>query len=69
MQKVLDIHSDLWHNRSMEKPILKFRLPEETHSKVKALASEANTTVTDILLACVLRALPYVEAKIKNTPK
>ena len=50
----------------MESPYLKFRLPPEVLEKIKALSVESGLTVSDILRACVTRALPYVEQKVKE---
>ena len=50
----------------MESPYLKFRLPPEVLEKIKALSVESGLTVSDILRACVTRALPYVEQKARE---
>ena len=50
----------------MDSPILKVRVPQELAEKVKTLSAQSGFTVSDILRACVSRALPYVEQKVKD---
>ena len=50
----------------MNSPILKVRVPQELAEKIKALSVESGFTVSDILRACVTRALPYVEQKARE---
>ena len=50
----------------MDSPILRVRVSQELAEKIKALSVESGLTVSDILRACVTRALPYVEQKAKG---
>ena len=52
----------------MDSPILKVRVPQELAEKVKTLSAQSGFTVSDILRACIVRALPYVEQKVKGRP-
>lgn len=41
-------------------------MPEDELAKVKALAAESGLSVSEIIRACVRRAMPYVEQKIRE---
>ena len=47
--------------------MLKFRLSVELVDKVKRLSEESGFSVSEIIRACIVRALPYVEDRIKQS--
>ena len=51
----------------MNSPMLKFRLPQELADKVKRLSEESGLPVSEVIRACITRALPYVEQRIKES--
>jgi hypothetical protein len=48
--------------------MLKFRLSKELADKVKLLSEESGFSVSEIVRACIDRALLYVEDRIKQIP-
>ena len=51
----------------MNSPIVQVRLPQEVLDKVKAMSRESGYSVSEIIRACIVRALPYVEDKIQQS--
>ena len=51
----------------MNSPRSQFRLPQELLDKIKTLSRESGIPASEIIRACIVRALPYVEDKIKQS--
>ena len=54
---------------SMNSPAKSYRLPEEMIAELKALSVESGIPVSELVRACIRRALPYVKTKIAELPK
>lgn len=48
----------------MYNPIMQFRIAPELKAEVERLAEKANLPVSEVIRACITRALPYVEGRI-----
>jgi hypothetical protein len=44
---------------------IKVRFPKEDYGQLTRLAKRHNVAIADLVRACVRRALPYVEQKVK----
>ncbi len=51
----------------MNSPMAKFRLPQELLDHIKRLSAESGYPVSEVIRACIVRALPYVEDKIQQS--
>lgn len=64
--KVLDNRAQVCYSRNMNTPTFTLRLPVEIADKLKALSTESGLPVAQLIIACVNRALPYVESKARE---
>jgi hypothetical protein len=46
---------------------IKVRFPKEDYGQLTRLAKRHNIAIADLVRACVRRALPYVEQKVKKS--
>ena len=53
----------------MYNPIMQFRIPPDLKAEVERLAQKADLPVSEIIRACITRALPYVEGRIDEQLK
>jgi predicted DNA-binding protein len=51
--------------RTTQSRMIQLRLTEELKGQLEALSQETDFTVSELVRACITRALPYVEAKAK----
>lgn len=50
----------------MPSPVTQIRTPPEMKVKLEELSASSGISVSEIVRACVTRALPYIESKIQQ---
>lgn len=50
----------------MYNSIVQFRIKPEVKTDLEALAAKSGVSVSDIIRACITRALPYVKDRIES---